>query len=211
MKNEDRQGASAATPSMTKILDRMRRLCSRREYCSSDIRSKVEDALSGRTSGRIKAGVNAHGYGGGQSRPMEIPEQEVRRIADEIMASLMSDRYIDDLRYATAFARDKSSLAGWGETKIRYSLAAKKIDKDIISAALGEIDSGKAADRLERLVAAKLRSLGGVPGSGKHDDGQDSGKKIWEIRQKLLRHAISRGYSFDDALPAIDRLLNEDR
>ena len=147
-----------------KVADRMRGLCSRREYCRQDIMKKVLAALDG-------------------------DAYEAGRIMDR----LVEEKYIDDLRYASAFARDKSSIAGWGATKIRYMLAAKGIDRETIAAALQEVDEGKASDRLEKLLSAKVRSL--------KDDPQ--------CRMKLLRFALGRGYQYDEAAEVIGRLLNE--
>lgn len=147
-----------------KVADRMRGLCSRREYCRQDIMKKVLAALGG-------------------------DADEAGRIMDR----LVEEKYIDDLRYASAFARDKSSIAGWGVTKIRYMLAAKGIDRETIAAALQEVDEGKASDRLEKLLSAKVRSL--------KDDPQ--------CRMKLLRFALGRGYQYDEAAEVIGRLLNK--
>ena len=147
-----------------KVADRMRGLCSRREYCRQDIMKKVLAALGG-------------------------DADEAGRIMDR----LVEEKYIDDLRYASAFARDKSSIAGWGATKIRYMLAAKGIDRETIAAALQEVDEGKASDRLEKLLSGKVRSL--------KDDPQ--------CRMKLLRFALGRGYQYDEAVEVIGRLLNE--
>lgn len=147
-----------------KVADRMRGLCSRREYCRQDIMKKVLAALGG-------------------------DADEAGRIMDR----LVEEKYIDDLRYASAFARDKSSIAGWGVTKIRYMLTAKGIDRETIAAALQEVDEDKASDRLEKLLSGKVRSL--------KDDPQS--------RMKLLRFALGRGYQYDEAAEVIDRLLNE--
>lgn len=140
----------------------MRRQCSRREYCSADILKKVSDALDGDRDG-----------------------------AREILDALVAERYVDDLRYATAYARDKSMISGWGTTKIRYMLSGKGISREIISLALDEIDEAKAGTRLEKLLAAKARTL--------KDDPQ--------IRLKLLRFGLGRGYQYDEVSPLIDTLL----
>ncbi len=136
-----------------KVLDRMRGLCSRREYCRSEILKKALTALEGDSSA-----------------------------ADEIVETLVNEKYIDDLRYASAFARDKASIAGWGETKIKFMLSSKGISKEVISAALEEIDADKASYKLRRIIEVKAKSL--------KDDPQ---KKM-----KLIRFALGRGYSYDD-------------
>ena len=145
---------------MEKALDKMRRLCSRREYCVSDIRTKLMKELEGDAQ-KVETALN----------------------------KLIEDRYVDDLRYATVYARDKASISGWGATKIRYMLSAKGVAKDVISEALNEVDESKATSRLEKLLEHKYKSL--------KDDPQ------WKI--KLLRFALGRGYSYDEVSDQIRR------
>lgn len=145
---------------LKKVADKLRTLCSRREYCRADILKKALTALDG----------------------------DVRE-AENIVSMLVEERYVDDLRYASAFARDKASIAGWGSVKIRYMLSAKGISKDIINEALQEIDEEKASSRLDKLIETKARAL--------KDDPQK--------RLKLLRFAMGRGYEYDDVKSALDR------
>ena len=143
---------------INKILDNLRRQCSRREYCTSDVLKKAEKALEGD-----------------------------RDKAMQVLQALVADKYVDDLRYCEAYAREKSSISGWGEVKIRYMLSAKGISKDIISRALTQIDSQRAESRLEKLLENKYRTL--------KDDPQ------WKF--KLLRFALGRGYSYDEVSDCI--------
>ena len=136
-----------------KVLDRLRRQCSRREYCSSDILRKAAEAL-GKDSDA----------------------------ASEVLRVLVEERYVDDLRYASAFARDKSSIAGWGEVKIRYMLSAKGVAKKVIDEALQEIDRPKADMRLEKLLENKWKALKNDP----------------QGKLKLIRFALGRGYGYED-------------
>ena len=145
-----------------KVADRMRALCSRREYCRRDVLKKVMTALDGDSAK-----------------------------AEEIVQKLVQEKYVDDRRYASAFARDKSAISGWGQAKIKYMLAAKGVDRDIISEALGEIDDKRADDRLQKLMENKARSL--------KDDPQR--------RMKLLRFGVGRGYGYEEVLFVIDRIL----
>ena len=137
---------------ITRTLDNLRRQCSRREYCTSDVLAKALKSLGGD-----------------------------REAADKVVAKLVEEKYVDDSRYAQAYAREKSSISGWGEVKIRYMLSAKGLSKDVITEALAEIDEKKADSRLEKLLENKYRTL--------KEDPQ------WKI--KLLRFALGRGYSYD--------------
>lgn len=145
-----------------KVADRMRALCSRREYCRKDILKKVMTALDGDAAK-----------------------------AEEVVGKLVEERYVDDRRYAAAFARDKASIAGWGAAKIRYMLAAKGVDREIIASALEEVDVTRADARLEKLMENKARSL--------KDDPQR--------RIKLLRFGVGRGYGYEEVSSVIDRIL----
>ncbi len=141
-----------------KLLARLRNLCSRREYCVSDIRAKALKALDGDVRG-----------------------------TEAVIESLLGDGYVDDRRYCAAYAREKSSISGWGELKIRHMLASRGISRDDIDAGLAEIDGDRASARLDRLIAAKRKALG--------DDPQ------WKI--KLLRFALGRGYGYEEVAAAV--------
>ncbi len=141
------------------VLNRMRRLCSRSERCSSDILRKVV--------------------------ALGIPEPE------SVVEQLVSEGYIDDARYARAFARDKSSLQGWGKVKIRVDLQRKNIDEPTITAALSEIDLEAAEQKLRKLALAKLRQLR-----------SESDPRV--RKAKLLRYLMGRGYTYDEIVEIYD-------
>lgn len=147
-----------------KVADKLRTLCSRREYCRADMMKKALTALDG----------DAHE-------------------AENILSMLVEERYVDDMRYASAFARDKASIAGWGSVKIRYMLSAKGISKEVINEALQEIDERKAEARLDKLIEIKARAL--------KDDPQK--------RLKLLRFALGRGYDYDCVKRVLDGLKED--
>lgn len=113
--------------------------------------------------------------------------------AEKVVETLVKEKFIDELRYSSAFARDKASLAGWGETKIRYMLSARGISREVITLALGDIDCGKAADKLERLMANRYKSL--------KDDPQ--------CRMKMLRFALGRGYDYEEVSSVLDKLMRQ--
>ena len=149
---------------ITSVIDKLRNLCSRREYCSSDIRRKALTALD-----------------------------NDRDSAGKVMDLLIKDKYVDDYRYSCAYARDKASIAGWGPSKIRYMLSSKGVDRDVIDRAMLEIDESKADQRLDRLVRSRYASLRNDP----------------QVRVKLLRYVVGRGYSYDEASSVIAELMKE--
>ena len=157
-----------------KLLSRLQAQCSRRECCIRDIRQKAIKALEGDTAGAEAGGMERAGTSA-QAR------------AEEIVASLVADGFVDERRYAAAFARDKSSLAGWGPIKIRQMLRSKGIPDETIREALGEIDPERASEKLRRLLETKRRSLEGDP--------------AWKY--KLIRFALTRGYDYAEVEHAV--------
>ena len=107
-----------------------------------------------------------------------------------MLAALVEEKYVDDVRYAGAFAREKAGLQGWGPIKIRFQLRSKGISEDAIAAALEEVEPGRAADKLERLLAAKARTLEGDP----------------QFRLKMLKFGLSRGYEYAAVEEALKKI-----
>ncbi len=147
-----------------KVLERLQRQCARAESCTFDVRRKAVKALEGDTEA-----------------------------AERIVASLVKDRFVDDARYAAAFAREKAALQGWGPVKIRFQLRGKGIPDETITEALGEVDTAKAVAKLDKLAAERYRLLKGDP----------------QCRLKLLKVLLSRGYDYDEVEAAVRRVMND--
>lgn len=145
-----------------KCLSRLQKLCSKAEYCEADVYRKALKYLEG--------------------------DEEA---AARVTRALVEERYVDDLRYAGAYVREKANIQGWGPVKIRFQLRAKGVKEEVIREALEEIVPEKATDKLDRLMAAKARTLEG------------------DIQQrlKLIRFGLSRGYTYDEVEKSIKRMV----
>ncbi len=142
------------------VRSRLENLCARSEHCAADVYRKALKALEGDAEA-----------------------------AAALVAGLVADGYVDDLRYATAFARDKAALTGWGPVKIRFALRAKGLPEETVSAALAALEPERAEEKLRKLVAAKARTLEGDP----------------QRRLKLLKYALGRGYDYD----SVEKIVRE--
>lgn len=147
---------------MQKILSRLQALCSRKECCESEIRTKA----------------------------LKLTEGD-EQAASDIVKSLVEDRFVDDFRYASAFAREKASLSGWGSQKIVFMLARKGVDRKTALSALEEIDPESSAKKLESVITAKYKSLADDP----------------QCKLKLLRFALSRGYGYDEVKSVVESVM----
>ena len=122
-------------------------------------------------------------------RTWGVPEAEQRGVLEKLIA----DRYIDNRRYAEAYAREKSRLAGWGERKIAMQLRMKGVERETISAVLAEVlQDDSMAERLQEKLEKKLRTV--------------KAANDYELRGKMLRYALGLGYDYDMAAEVIEKL-----
>lgn len=144
------------------MLLRMAGLCAGAEQCTADIRNKI-----------LKQGFSS-----------EEAEYMVRY--------LQENKYIDDSRYARAYAVDKVRFSGWGRMKVRMGLRAKGMGDAVISQALEYISQSDYDDALNRVMKAKAKGLD---------------LKDVKDRQKLYRHLVSRGFESNLIIDAMRLLM----
>lgn len=101
---------------------------------------------------------------------------------DRIISRLIKERYIDDERFARAFVKDKVRYNKWGRRKVQQALWMKRISDDIQQTVLDEIDEKEYIDVLKPLLKQKQRSI--------------KASSEYELKQKLVRFAIGRGFDF---------------
>ena len=113
---------------------------------------------------------------------------------DKVVERLTKERYIDEERYARAFVKDKIRYNKWGRRKVQQALWLKRIDKDIQQRVLDEIDEKEYLDVLRPLLKQKRKTT--------------KAESDYELNQKLVRFALSRGFGFDIIRQCMD--VNED-
>jgi len=178
----------------------MRRACASREYCVADILKKLQ---------RYK-----------------LSNEENTKI----ISSLKEDRFIDELRYAEAFVKDKSRLSGWGRTKILWVLRSKHIDREIIEKAVSILSEDDTRKQLHKILAAKLRISpfgSGLSGESTVTDRDPESTdpetnsyaepenappaEFWNLREKqkakLVRFGLSRGFEYNMVLSVVNEIL----
>ena len=116
--------------------------------------------------------------------------------ARKVLAQLQTERFIDDARYAEAFVRDKLNLSGWGAYKIKMSLRAKGVSRDIIEEVVAPmLEETDMTERLEEMMQRKLRTL--------------KYSSPYEAKTKLIRFAASRGYDMEQAVECASKIVEE--
>ncbi len=125
-------------------------------------------------------------------RRWEMSEEAQARV----MQRLVSERYLDDERYARAFVRDKVRYNKWGRRKVEQGLWLKHIDEDIRERVLDEVDDEEYLSVLRPLLRQKRRSTRAA--------------SDYELNQKLVRFALGRGFTYDIIRQCLDISNEED-
>lgn len=137
-------------------------LCSKSEKCTAEIQEKLK----------------LWGLSSDESEP--------------IIEKLITEKYVDDERFARAFVKDKFRFNHWGKQKIEYMLRAKKINQEIVELAFEEIEEEGYADELLKLLTDKAKTV--------------KGKDQYDIRNKLMRFAMGRGFESGKIYAALKEL-----
>ncbi len=115
---------------------------------------------------------------------------------EELIAQLENERYLDEERFARAFARDKYRFNSWGLRRIEQELRMRQIDSRLIAEILQEVeDEFDIQEQLQALLEKKYRSL-------------PAGLERRKVYDRLMRYAAYRGFDFDDAQSIIEDLMD---
>ncbi|WP_461135138.1 regulatory protein RecX [Spirosoma lituiforme] len=100
--------------------------------------------------------------------------------AEEVIAELIQQNYLNEERFAKSFAGGKFRVKGWGRRKIRQHLQQRGISGYNLDQAMNEIAPDDYRETLADLLAKKRQSL------------RDDSPLV--VKQKLVRYALSKGY-----------------
>ncbi|MDE7402806.1 MAG: RecX family transcriptional regulator [Muribaculaceae bacterium] len=145
------------------MLQRMASLCARSEQCSADIEKKL----------RAKA----------------LSQSDIA----SILETLREGKFIDDARFARAFANDKVRFSGWGRRKIQAELRLRRIPDSAVRDALEQIDAEEYSAIALRVASQKAGNL---------DLTQYADK------MKLARFLAGRGYELDMVSSIVNKLAS---
>ena len=138
-------------------------LCSSRERCRSEIAEKL--------------------------RERDLSETDIGKI----LATLEKDKFLDEVRYAASFSRDKLKFNKWGKLKIRYALSGKLIPEAIIGQALAGIDEEYYAGILREELQKKRKTI--------------KGSNAFDLKGRLFRFAQQRGFESGLIYSILDEII----
>lgn len=114
---------------------------------------------------------------------------------DEIIASLIENGYLNEERFAIAFASGKFRIKQWGRVKIKYELKQKQVSDYCIKKALKQIDEEEYSGVLAKLAADKYASL--------------KGEQYLIRTRKTMDYLIAKGFELPLVTNEIKRLAGQ--
>ena len=84
-----------------------------------------------------------------------LPKSDI----EQILSRLIEEDYLNEERFAAAYARGKFRMKQWGRIKIRYDLRQKQVSDYCIEKAMKEIDEEEYMKTLEKLMEEKMSEL----------------------------------------------------
>ncbi len=106
-----------------------------------------------------------------------------KRDHDEIIATLIEENYLNEERFAIAYAGGKFRIKGWGRIKIKYELKQKQVSEYCIKKALKQIDESDYIAKLTKLATEKYQSL--------------KGEQYLIRKKKTIDYLVGRGFELD--------------
>jgi len=119
---------------------------------------------------------------------LEVDDSNQKRIIEY----LHENNYINHQRYADAFVNDKFKFNKWGKRKIRQNLKFRQIESKYIEVSLSNLNYDDYKSILEDILRKKRKQI--------------TDKNEFKIKQKLLNHAVSRGFEAELIFEIISNL-----
>ena len=146
-------------------LQKLRHYCGYQERCHSEVKQKLYDL-----------GINKKDH-------------------DELMATLIEEKYLDEERFALAFAGGKFRIKQWGRVKIKYELRQKQVSEYSIKKALKQIGEADYLALLKQLATEKYKGL--------------KNEQHLVRRKKTMDYLLQKGFELELIIKMADKIINE--
>lgn len=144
------------------VIEKLWAWCSTQERCASELKRKLKRLM--------------------------IPDAQFEAYHE----SLKKDNYMNELRFAEAFASGKSRIKHWGPMKIRSAMRMKGVPSKLIDQVLKDLDPEEMTQTIDDLLAKKWPRI--------------NAKDAYEKKQKAIRFLAAKGYKISMAYAALERM-----
>lgn len=112
---------------------------------------------------------------------------------ETLLTRLIEENYLNEERYAIAFAGGKFRMKQWGRVKIKYELQQNRVSSYCIKKAMAAIDEDDYQNTLQKLATAKLATL-------------KSEKNIFVKKTKLRNYLMQKGFEPALVMEIVNRI-----
>ena len=146
-----------------KALEKIMQFCAYQERCHAEVRTKL------------------YNYG--------LYTEQV----EDLLSRLIAENYLNEERYAIAFAGGKFRIKGWGRIKIRYELKKHQVSEYCIKKALLVIDEDEYIDKLKKYIFEKKTSL-------------EKEKNEYIRKKKIMSYLQQKGYELSLIIDCLNNI-----
>lgn len=118
------------------------------------------------------------------------------REAEELEEQIVEEEFVDEVRFAKAYARGRFRIKRWGRMKIRAGLMEKGVGEELMVLAMAEINEEEYQQTLQHVLRTKWELL--------------EGEAPLDRKAKLVRFAQQRGFETGLIWEAFGRLQLDD-
>ena len=109
---------------------------------------------------------------------------------DEIIASLIEENYLNEERFAIAYAGGKFRVKQWGRVKIKYELKQKQVSDYSIKKAMKQIDEEEYLSVMNKLAKEKYAAL--------------KSEQYLVRKKKTMDYLLAKGFEADLVRKAVE-------
>lgn len=114
---------------------------------------------------------------------------------DEAIAALISDNFLNEERFAKAFAGGKFRTRQWGRKKILAELKQRQVSAYCIKKGMEEIDEGEYDHVLTSLAVKKYSSL--------------KGEQYLKRKYKTMQYLLQKGYEPEQIQETVEQIAKD--
>lgn len=136
------------------------------------------------------------------SRKERAPQQVLEKLiswqleeaeAQEILAELTRENFLNEQRFCRAFCHDKFEFNRWGRVRIKMELTRFNLPVQVVSEGLNSIDPDRYREILNDLAEKRWKSL--VPGEDE-----------WIRKKKTIDYLLRKGFEYELVNDLVDQV-----
>ncbi|HNR19003.1 MAG TPA: regulatory protein RecX [Bacteroidia bacterium] len=106
-----------------------------------------------------------------------------KKDVEQVIAAMVEEGYLNEERFAIAYAGGKFRVKQWGKVKIKLALKQKRVSDYCVKKALAQIPDKDYEDALQKVIAAQSKKI--------------TEKNILKKNYKIAQYVIGKGFEPD--------------